>query len=374
MHNVCIIATVDKFEAMLAALKPHPVVCIDTETAGKESLRFWDQQSIIRNDLLREEQLLETRTLEYKSKYRRGDSGHRQAWIVPVEHEIRRLKGEIANLDRKAKESPSGLQFYNCHVGCVQLATESDVFLIRASEITVASCWGRLCNWLNSRTMIIAHNFQFDYKMLKYNLGMTLDCKNLWDTFIVEKLITNGKDLKCGLKDVLARRLGIEAKKISPVVNWLGDWTEQMAIYAVEDVAHLIAVKEQQKQQLIESGQWEVYLQERKLLPINANMEMQGLRADIDYLNGLVPLVKRQVDQLEAECKAKLGVDNPTSSSQVLSALVKAGLKLKDTNKKSLTKYEAHPLVALLLEYRKYAKLASTYLGSIVAAAVKQPD
>lgn len=360
------------FEAMLEQLKQTPVIALDTETVGKESLQLFKQADECERGLAAIAARIEKAERVYRAKFN-GRNKRASEVIKRFNTDYRGRVQEAASLRAKAKDSPSGLQFWNCYIGMLQLATDSAVYLIRPGGFS-NDYWGRLQIVLNDALVLIIHNAQFDYKILKYCLGITLHCRNLWDTFIVERLITNGKDLKCGLKNILSRRLAVDIDKSIRVCNWLGEWTPEMVLYGAADVSRLACIKNQQRQELISSGQWKVYEQERKLLPINANMEMQGLGIDINYLLEIAPEVKRQVEQLHVRCCSDLGVDNPNSSPQVLAALQKSGLKVKDTNKKTLTKFEEHPLVALLLDYRKYAKLASTYLIGFVALAVNVGD
>jgi uracil-DNA glycosylase family 4 len=53
---------------------------------------------------------------------------------------------------------------------------------------------------------------------------------------------------------------------------------------------------------------------------------------------------------------------NPNSSKQVLETLKTRGLRITETGKEALLKYEDDPVVEALLEYRGYQKILSTYL------------
>lgn len=370
--DVVIIETEDAFKAMLEDLKQYPVLALDTETVGKESLPLFERADECERLTGPIQAKIDKAERVYREKFK-GRNKRCSAVIRRFEAELRECKSGRARFLCQARESKSGLQFWNCYAGMVQVSTEATCYLIRPRCAGADLC-GDLASALNSALVLIVHNAQFDYKILKHCLGITLHCRNLWDTFIVEKLITNGRDLKCGLEETLERRFGVQLDKSLRVSNWLGDWTDGLISYATADVKYLQPLKDQQRQELIDSGQWQVYEQERKLLPINADMEMNGLGVDVAYLKEIAPLVALQVAELEEKCKTVLGIDNPNSNPQVLAALQTGGLRVKDTNKKTLTKYEGHPLVDLLLSYRKYAKLSSTYLQGFIDLAVDMGD
>ena len=65
---------------------------------------------------------------------------------------------------------------------------------------------------LESKEIIkIFHNAKFDYKFIRKSFD--IKCEGIYDTFLVERIISCGKKLGYGLKDVCKRYLNVELNK-----------------------------------------------------------------------------------------------------------------------------------------------------------------
>lgn len=107
------------------------------------------------------------------------------------------------------------------------------------------------------------------------------------------------------------------------------------------------------------------------LIFVLAEMERNGISLDTKFLKEKSKLVQIKIDELKAKILEFSDPDfNPNSPSQ-LATLLFDKLNIKETKKRStnadalLARIDAHPIIRLILEYRRYTKLQSTYLLSL---------
>jgi DNA polymerase I len=107
------------------------------------------------------------------------------------------------------------------------------------------------------------------------------------------------------------------------------------------------------------------------LIPVLAKMELEGVPLDVSMVSLLEKEVIAKLAQLQEEIYAHAGssfnIDSPKQVSQVLFEQLhlpnyKKGSTNVDVLKSLVTK---HPIIEPLLQYRKYAKLLSTYLQAL---------
>ncbi|WP_296333906.1 DNA polymerase I [uncultured Treponema sp.] len=118
---------------------------------------------------------------------------------------------------------------------------------------------------------------------------------------------------------------------------------------------------------------------EMKVLPILAQMELNGIHVDSRYLNYYALELKRQISSIEQEIFSLAGHEFNIASPKQLGTVLFEEKKLP-TGKKTRTGYstdtsvleelsELDPLPAKVLEYRAKAKLLSTYVETLPAQA-----
>jgi DNA polymerase-1 len=107
------------------------------------------------------------------------------------------------------------------------------------------------------------------------------------------------------------------------------------------------------------------------LVFVLAEMERNGISVDVNFLKEKAKVVQVKIDELKAKILEYSPEEiNPNSPSQ-LATLLFDKLMIKETKKRStnadalLGRIDAHPIVRLILEYRRYTKLQSTYLVSL---------
>lgn len=242
--------------------------------------------------------------------------------------------------------------------------------------------------------LVIGQNLKFDYKFLKLE-GVIL--RNIYDTFLAECILTNGlKDRKLGLGAISEKYIGKSLDKTvrNQFIN-IGStpFTEKQIVYGSEDVEGLFKIRELQ---LIELEKWsllEVLNLENKACLAIADIEYNGLKLDVskwlelaskvqsklpeheqqlDYMvkedHKLARFVKSHVqgnlfadieDGFEHDREISIKWSSPTQIDKVIKSL---GLNLLSTSEKEISKYqEQYPLIKKFIDYKKDAKLISTY-------------
>jgi len=114
---------------------------------------------------------------------------------------------------------------------------------------------------------------------------------------------------------------------------------------------------------------------EMPLCIVLARMEQEGVRLDVDFLNGLSDECQKKITALETELYALAGgqfnLNSPKQLGHVLFEVLKLPVVKKtktgySTDEEVLTRLASkHPLPDKILEYRQLAKLKSTYIDAL---------
>lgn len=426
--KVIVIETVDQWHSVLGGLFESPVLSVDTETVGLQSLGYWQRAEACEAEARCKQQRADDFWLCWKWKYAgqryapktkqwakfkqevrereaalRETRGKKHRRYKPYGQMLNRVlvRGEnpgrtyynhllrrarkteayVAALNKKAQAHPGGLHHWENILACVQLAPSPDlVYMIRPDVINGPE----LEQLLNSRQLILGQNFTFDIKQLKHHKNISLHCKNLHDTHFAEFLLTGGARGECGLKAIVAKRLGLEMDKEIRVSNWCAEWTPELVNYAALDVATLFPIAEQQQKELaadaVQSPQANLknlFRLECLLSPVTAQMDLNGLRIDpvaFERFRGAQErLCAGRAHHLR--CQLRTPNINLNSPMQVLEAFHARGLtELKSTEQKSIPKkYQKHPLIKAYRLYKRTEKMLGTYLSPFTERSVKEP-
>lgn len=376
--NKTIVDTPGAFDAALTELEKFSVLGLDSETVGHESYRLFTLAERMERDAHKPRERYEHIAALHKSQYKNRDTRVRE-FRDHLHTRAKRATKLAADTVRAAQRSPSGLNFWENSLACLQLAGYSfgyaRIFLIRPSVINDPLRLGVL---LNSAKLLLAHNLQFDWKQLKQHLGVALSCHNVHDSYVAEYLIRNGKFMeRTGLKAVVKKYLDIDMNKGEQVSNWHADWSDEQVSYAVNDVVYLPRVYTQQMGELRRLKLVELFKQECKLLPVVAKMEMEGIGVDVSKVKKQwLPEYSSRVSLAQQELREALQIKpedpfNPKSNPQLLSVLQEAGLPINSTDKNTLKKYKDHPAIQKLFEFRELTKVLGTYLEPFLSRSVE---
>ena len=98
----------------------------------------------------------------------------------------------------------------------------------------------------NDEIVKIFHNAKFDLGFLREN---GYRAKNIYDTMLAEKVLTKGANQSISLAETLYRHFAVDLDKSQRQKfgrNWNGIWTKELVEYAMNDVAYLPKLMEEQ--------------------------------------------------------------------------------------------------------------------------------
>jgi DNA polymerase-1 len=228
----------------------------------------------------------------------------------------------------------------------------------------------------------IAHNLKYDLKVL---LQYGIDVKGpTFDTMIAHYLIN--PDMRHNM-DVLAETyLGYQPQSITELIGKKGPKQrsmrevplDQQKEYAVEDADITFQLKTHFTKELQNSHLEKLFRDiEIPLVSVLADMEREGIRVDVDYLQKLSDEFGTEAQHLEERIYEQAGERFNLASPKQLGPILFDKLKLVDKPKKTKTgqystaeevlSYLAkdHPIVANILEWRSVQKLNNTYVNAL---------
>ena len=230
----------------------------------------------------------------------------------------------------------------------------------------------------------IGHNLKYDYVMLAraglkvYPLG--------FDSMIAEWVV-NPSSRNLGLKRLSWVRLNRSMQEIESLIGkgrsqitMAEVAIEDAAEYAVEDAVMVLLLKPVLEHDLEETKSQELFQNlEMPLIPILAEMEMEGIGLDIPFLKKMSEKLDGDLRKLEKKIFQSVGYEfNLNSPKQLSEALFdKLTLVPPDKGNKTASGYYStsadvltylrnqHEVPSWVLEYREYTKLKSTYVDAL---------
>ena len=281
----------------------------------------------------------------------------------------------------------SGVDYNGDKVIMVQIGDEHNQFVIDTRYVSIIP----LKHILESEThLLLGHNIKFDYKFLLSNFGIRL--RNVWDTMLAECVIHCGK-IKPGysLLDTVKRYLHVELNKETrsqfTKLQSGEPYTNEQILYGAKDVEYLVRIMKCQQDIIKELDLEKVIQLENKATLAFAEIEYNGLylnqeewrKLAINAVNSTVEK-EEELDQLVINDiklhKFKLpGIQKDlfggkerevnvkwSSFAQVKNVLQELDSTLTDTSVRELYKRRnQHPIIDTVINYRKEAKLVTTY-------------
>jgi DNA polymerase-1 len=260
----------------------------------------------------------------------------------------------------------TGLTPRTDRVRLLSIATDKDdvVHLIDCSAISPAPLW----DVLREKT-IVGHNLAFDLIFLR---GIGFEPGHVADTMLLSQLLhgtRKGKGFH-GLAATVKRELGGNLNKAEQRSDWTGTLTDEQLQYAALDAAVLLPLYEALQVMIRETKQEQVASIEARCLPAMAWLASSGIPFDKVAWDALAVEAKRRAealtDRLDEEAPtrpghlSRQGAWDWNSQAQVKEAFALVGVTLEKTDDDALAGV-AHPLAALVRDYRSASKMASTY-------------
>lgn len=154
----------------------------------------------------------------------------------------------------------------------------------------------------------VLHNAAFDYGIIMHHLGLRME--RLYDTMLVERLLTAGLNADCGLGAVAHRYLNRHLDK-AVRQTFIGmapdhEFTVEQLVYAAEDVAVLPAIVRMQQKRLKDAGLLDIARLEFAVLPALAEAHVWGIRVDVDRWRTFIAGVAAEAEEAEKELVATL--------------------------------------------------------------------
>ena len=229
------------------------------------------------------------------------------------------------------------------------------------------------------------HNLKYDFIMLA-RAGLRV-APLAFDTMVAEYVLDPGSRT-LGLKNMAEVRLGESMTHIEELIG-TGKNQRSMAEVDIALAAPYAAADAEttlRLQPLLESELkrlprlWDLFINiEMPLIPVLADMEMTGVALDKAFFATFSVELRERMAALEKQIYQAVGKSFNINSTQQLSAVLFDTLRLTppDRGKKTASGHYStaagvldemsgqHPVVDMILEYREYAKLKSTYVDAL---------
>ena len=229
----------------------------------------------------------------------------------------------------------------------------------------------------------IGQNIKYDLKILA-NYGVRIKGK-LFDTMIAHYLIN--PDMRHNMDVLSETYLKYAPKSIEDLIGKKGKNQKSMREvpledikeYAAEDADITLQLKEVFSPILDKAETKKLFDEiEIPLLPVLADMEMEGIRLDVDFLKSMSTDMQKEIDAFEQKiyetAGEKFNLASPKQLGDILFDKLKiGGAKQKKTKTgqyatgEEVLSYLAneHQIVKDILEWRQMVKLQSTYIEAL---------
>ncbi len=228
--------------------------------------------------------------------------------------------------------------------------------------------------------LLIAQNWKYDHKIM-LGAGVNVRCR-VFDTMLAHYVLQ--PDLKHGMDYLAEVELGYRTIPITDLLGKKGKHqktmadipSEQVRDYACEDADITLRLANLFQERIGEDTPERRILDtlEHPLVPVLADMELAGVKLDVDALQEMAGELEQDLAGLTASIQDHAGVpfsiDSPRQLGEVLFDHLKIAEKAKKTKTGQYATGEdilqklvgAHPIVEQVLEYRQLNKLLSTYV------------
>jgi len=292
-------------------------------------------------------------------------------------------KAEVLGVDTETE----GFDFTCKKMIMFQIGDEHQQFVIDTRFVSIEP----LRDILESKDIIkIFHNAKFDYKFIKR--WADIECANIYDTFLVERVINCGKDLRYGLAHLCDRYLGVELNKEvrNQFIGLTGQpFRDDQIVYGAKDVEYLLQIRQKQLPNIAKYKLENVVDLENKAVLAFSDIEYNGLDIDKDKWEVIAKQSERESIAMRSELDDMLIADPRlsefistvvqtdlftdfddirkvnvkwTSPTQVLAVFQKLVPDLENVNGKQMYKYRRkYPLIDKYVKYKEKMKLATSY-------------
>ena len=228
----------------------------------------------------------------------------------------------------------------------------------------------------------IGQNLKYDYEVLK-NYGVTLGGK-MFDTMLAHYVIQ--PELHHNMDYMAETLLHYKTIHIDELIGPRGKHQKSMRDldpkdvyeYAAEDADITLQLKNVLEPKLKDTGTEDLFWNiEMPLVPVLADMELNGVRLDTDALHDTSMIFTERMNRLEQQIYEKAGETFNISSPKQVGDILFGKMQIMEKPKKTktgqyVTSEEVlqslrakHPIIADILDYRGLKKLLGTYVEAL---------
>ncbi len=226
----------------------------------------------------------------------------------------------------------------------------------------------------------IGHNFKYDIVVLR---GAGVDVKGVYFDTMVASYLLNPGDRRHNMDDLALKYLNhrnISFKELTgtgkskvPIEEVP---LEKLAEYAIEDADITYRLYRLFKPGLVDNELDSLFYEmEMPLVTVLADMEMNGVRIDVDYFGKLSRVNDKMLEDVVRDIYREAGEEFNINSTRELSHILFTRLGLKSQKKTKtglstdITVLEAlkgdHEIIQHLINYRTLSKFKSTYIDAL---------
>jgi DNA polymerase I-like protein with 3'-5' exonuclease and polymerase domains len=231
----------------------------------------------------------------------------------------------------------------------------------------------------------VFHNASFDIKFLEHYMGIRLPRERIHDTMIMSRLMNHGQGQPHGLKPLVGQfvdpRMTVGQAVLDDAMK-KNKWTwatvplnfEAYWGYGVLDTIATAMLYNKFYPRIASEGYEEVYELEMSTLMIAVDMELKGIRVDLDYCNQKYDELTKYSSEVKEYVFNEYGV-SPGSAQQITKILIRDGVPLDKRTAGGNLSFDietierfkdAHPLINTIYNYKKAVKLSNTYFLNFI--------
>jgi len=241
--------------------------------------------------------------------------------------------------------------------------------------------------FINSKIKKIAHNFKYDYKILK---RQNINAEGVYFDTMVASWLLDPETRSHSLERLAFVELGYEKINKDEIFSKKNQFDlrqtklEQVAQYSAEDALVTFRLYDLFLSRLKKSKLWELFLKvEMPLIKVLAQMEENGIRIDKGLLAKFSREATDELREIEKKVRQIVGFDFNLNSPVQLREVFFTKLKIDSSNiKKTKTGLSTaaselekmkgkHKIIDLILRHRELSKLKNTYLDALPRLADK---
>ncbi|MDD6483805.1 MAG: DNA polymerase I [Clostridiales bacterium] len=283
-----------------------------------------------------------------------------------IHRKIPKLSGEAALILSTSE---------NRYIRAIAAAVQDDAYVMTCTDFSQAELFDEMKRLCEDREL---KKTVFDIKNTLVEFAGEVEFEGIENDIAIAEYLVNPSRGSYNLEQLALEYLGVTVARDENAQLSLLEEESDSAEYFAQCALALWRLKDVVLERIEKNGQEELYRSvELPLVRVLANMQIRGFLVDEKELDVFSKTVSKRAQELTEQIYALSGEEfNINSPKQLGSILFEklglpSGKKTKNgysTNADVLENIiDAHPIVGAVLDYRKYAKLKSTYCDGLKA-------